>query len=53
MTFSYGLIMPILWPITLIHIFNLYVIERLQFAYFYPKPPMIGNTLNETGLIKL
>jgi len=52
-TFTYGLILPILWPITLIHVFNLYVVERLQFAYFYIRPPMIGNTLNEIGLTKL
>ena len=28
----------------------MYICERLQFAYFYKRPPMLGNDLNENGL---
>lgn len=49
-TFMYGLAMPILFPIALLGIFNMYVTERYSFAYVYRKPPMIGNRLNESAL---
>lgn len=49
-TFTYGLALPILWPITLIGVINMYICERLQFAYFYQRPPMIGNVLNDKAL---
>ena len=49
-TFTYGLALPALFPITLVGLINLYIIDRLQFAYFYRRPPMIGNDLNNTGL---
>ena len=29
---------------------NMYICERIQFVYFYKRPPMIGNDLNEQGL---
>lgn len=28
----------------------MYITERLQFAWFYKKPPMMGNVLNEASL---
>jgi len=48
--FTYGIAMPVLFPITLFAIFNMYVCERIQFAYFYKRPPLFGNTLNDKGL---
>jgi len=42
--------MPVLWPITLFALFNMYLTERIQFAYFYKRPPLLGNTLNDKGL---
>jgi len=49
-TFTYGLCLPALFPITLVGLINLYIIDKLQFAYFYKRPPMIGNALNDRGL---
>ena len=49
-TFTYGLVLPILFPIALVGLINMYICERLQFAYFYKKPPMMGNELNDIGL---
>ena len=46
----YGLILPQLWWITLLGIINLYIMEKVQFAYFYKKPELIGNELNHLGL---
>ena len=49
-SFTYGLIMPVLFPITLLALVNLYVVERYQFAYLYRKPPIMGNDLNKKAL---
>jgi len=48
--FTYGLALPILWPITLFGLINLYICEKLQFAYFYKQPETFGNELNKIGL---
>ena len=34
-SFTHGLAIPLLFPIALLGIINMYVAERLQFAYFY------------------
>lgn len=49
-TFAFGIGMPLLIPICCIMIVNMYITERLQFAWFYKKPPMMGNILNDRGL---
>lgn len=49
-TCTYGLAIPMLFPITLVGILNIYVVERAQFAYFYRKPPMFDNHLNNRAL---
>ena len=49
-SFTYGLILPVLVPITLIAFVNLYIVERYQFAYIYRKPPIMGNDLNRKAL---
>ena len=49
-TFTFGLALPILFPICLMSIFNMYVAERLQFAYFYKQPPKTDNRLNDRAL---
>ena len=46
-SFFYGVGMPTLFPNTLLGLINMYICERLQFVYFYKKPPMMGNQLNE------
>jgi hypothetical protein len=45
--FTFGIGMPLLFPIACLGVFNMYIVERLQFAWFYKKPPMMGNKLNE------
>lgn len=37
--FTYGLAIPMLFPITMFGIFNMYVCERLMMAYYYRQPP--------------
>jgi hypothetical protein len=39
-SFLYGMFIPILFPIALLGLINLYVVERLCMAYYYRKPPM-------------
>lgn len=34
-SFMYGMVIPMLFPIALFGIFNMYVVERLCLAYFY------------------
>ena len=49
-SFMYGMFVPILYPIALFGIFNMYVIERLCLAYFYKQPPMYDSKLNGKAL---
>lgn len=42
----YALFMPIIVPIALLGIFNMYCVERLALAYYYRKPPMFDEKLN-------
>jgi len=44
--FMYALFMPIIVPIALLGIFNMYCVERLALAYYYRKPPMFDEKLN-------
>jgi len=48
--FAFGIGIPMLFPICCLGILNMYITERLQFAWFYKKPPMMGNILNEKSL---
>jgi hypothetical protein len=45
-TFTYGLALPLLFPICAFGMTNLYITEKIQFAYLYRKPPMYGGELN-------
>jgi hypothetical protein len=51
--FTYGLALPILFPITLNLLINQYISERILFAYFYRKPPIFGIKMNEGALATL
>ena len=42
-SFAFGLVIPILFPIALMTIFSLYSMEKIMIAYVYKKPPMYGN----------
>lgn len=48
--FTYGLFMPIMFPISLIGIFNMYVVERMSLAYYYRQPPMFDEKLNARAI---
>ena len=49
-TFTYGLALPLLFPIALLTIINMYITERILLAYFYRKPPMYGGGMNVGAL---
>lgn len=49
-TFMYGLALPLLFPIALLAFFILYVTERLTITYYYKKPPMYDEKMNEAAL---
>ena len=46
----YGMFVPILIPVAMFGIFNMYVVERLALAYWYQKPPMYDEKLNNEVL---
>lgn len=50
-TFTHGLALPILFPIAAFAMFNFYVCEKYFFAYFYRKPPLFDNKMNERALM--
>ena len=45
-TFTFGLGIPILFPISLLALINHYICEKILFAFIYRKPPMYGNQIN-------
>ena len=49
-TFMYGLIMPILFPICLIGLFNILIVDLLALTYYYRAPPRYDGLLNKTAL---
>lgn len=49
-TFMYGLAMPILWFIAAFTFFNLYVGDKFLLTYYFQKPPMYDNRLNDASL---
>ena len=48
--FMYGLLMPIMFPIVTVGIFNMYFMERMTLAYYYKQPPMFDEKLNRRAL---
>ena len=42
----YGMNIPLLFPIALVGIINMYIVERLTLAYYYQQPPMYDAKLN-------
>lgn len=49
-TFMYGLALPLLFPIALIAFIVLYTTEKLAITYFYRKPPMYDEKMNEAAI---
>lgn len=52
-TFTHGLALPILFPIAVFGLVNMYISEKFLFAYFYRKPPLFDNKINHQALIIL
>lgn len=49
-TFTHGIALPILFPIAVVGFVNMYLSEKYMFAYFYRKPPLFDNKINEGAL---
>ena len=45
-SFMYGIMMPILFPIACFGFFNMYVNERILLAYYYKQPPSYDMELH-------
>ena len=41
----YGMMIPILYPIALLGIINIYITDRILLAYYYKKPPVTDTKL--------
>lgn len=50
MSFTYGLFLPVLFPICMLGIANLYICENYQLFYWYRKPPMYDDKLNKQAI---
>jgi len=49
-TFMYGIPLPILYPIAAFTFFNLYIVEKFLVTYYYQKPPMYDDKLNNAAI---
>ena len=49
-TFMYGLALPLLFPIALISLVIVYIIEKLCIVYYYKEPPSYDEKLNVTAV---
>ena len=45
-TFMYGLALPLLFPIALVSLIILYIVEKLCIVYYYKEPPSYDEKLN-------
>lgn len=52
-TFMYGLGLPILFPIAMIALLVLFLVEKAMIFFSYRQPPMYDNKLNDSVLDKL
>lgn len=49
-TFTYGLAVPLLFPIACLFFVVSYIVERLALAYSYRRPPMFDDVLNKSAI---
>lgn len=49
-TFTFGIALPLLFPICAFAMTNLYISEKIQFAYLYRKPPNYGGSLSVSAI---
>ena len=52
-TFLFAPGMPILFPIALVYMIVLYTTDRLALAYWYRRPPVYDEKMNETTITLL
>ena len=49
-TFMYGTIVPILYPMAAFTFFNYYVVDKFLITYYYQRPPVYDDKLNMRAL---
>lgn len=49
-SFTYGLFIPILFPIAALGILNMYIVEKFALLYYYRKPPMYDDKLQKDAI---
>jgi len=49
-TFMYGLALPLLFPIACTFFIVLFIMEKLCLTYYFKKPPMFDEKLNESAI---
>lgn len=49
-SFTYGLFIPVLFPIAAFGIFNMYMVEKFALLYYYRKPPMYDDKLQKDAI---
>jgi hypothetical protein len=52
-TFMYGLAIPLLFPIAVLYLIVMYCIEKLCITYYFKRPPMFDEKLNNSALSTL
>ena len=52
-TLMYGVGLPVLFPIAMLAIFVLYIVEKLMIYYSYRQPPLYDEKLNNSTLATL
>lgn len=52
-SFMYGMMIPILFPIALFGLINMYVNERILLAYYYKQPPVYDMELHLVALSRV
>lgn len=49
----YGLAIPLFFPIALLYLIIMYIVEKLLITYYYQKPPMFDEKLYLSALSTL
>lgn len=49
-TFTYGLMLPILFPICAFGLINIYIVDTLMLTYWFKRPPMYDDMLYKKAL---
>jgi hypothetical protein len=49
-TFTYGIALPVLFPIAFFFMLNTYIVERILLARFFKQPPLYDDRLSKRAL---